>query len=250
VLTSALLRTHGFAHAFADRTGGISRAPFDHANFGRNVGDAPESVAENLRRLAHAVGYDGARLFEASQVHGAAVLEAGGDPDVLRAQPADALVARAAGDAVGVRTADCVPLLVGDRRTGAVAAIHAGWRGVVQGVVPAALAALGGRALVVAIGPHIRGAAFEVGPEVAEEIERAAGVEVRVGTSQAGKPLVDLACAIRAQLARAGIPPEHVDDVGGCTLTEPARFFSFRRDAARSGRHLAVIVARDQSSGP
>ncbi len=250
MLTSALLRTHGFAHAFADRTGGISQAPFDAANFGRNVGDEPDRVAENHRRLAEAVGYDGARLFEASQVHGAAVIEAGGDAAALRAQPADALVARAPGDAVGVRTADCVPLLVGDRERGAVAAIHAGWRGVVQGVVPAALAALGGRALLVAIGPHIRGPAFEVGPEVAEEIRRAAGVEVRVGTSAAGKPLVDLAAAIRAQLARAGIAPEHIDDVGGCTLTEPDRFFSFRRDGARSGRHLAVIVARAQSSGP
>jgi YfiH family protein len=250
VLTSALLRSHGFAHAFADRTGGVSRAPFEGANFGRNVGDAPDDVAENHRRLAQGVGYDAGRLFEASQVHGAAVLEACGEPAALWAQSADALVARAAGDAVGVRTADCVPLLVGDRATGAVAAIHAGWRGVVQGVVPAALAALGGRAPIVAIGPHIRGAAFEVGPEVADAIHRAAGVDVRVGASPAGKPLVDLARAVRAQLTRAGIAPEHVDDVGGCTLSEPARFFSFRRDGARSGRHLSVIVARAQSSGP
>jgi hypothetical protein len=145
---------------------------------------------------------------------------------------------------VGVRTADCVPILVGDLESGAVLAIHAGWRGVVAGVVPAGLSKLGGRALVAAIGPHIRGPSFEVGPDVKDQIAAAGGVDVVVGTSPAGRPLVDLCRAIRAQLARAGVDEAHVDDVGGCTLTEPARFFSFRRDGQRSGRHLAVIVAR------
>lgn len=254
MLQSALLLRHGFAHAFADRSGGQSSPPFDTANFGRNVGDDPAAVAANHRRLGAAVGYDVDRLFEVSQVHGAAVWEAAGAPAALRAEHGDALVARRAGDAVGVRTADCVPVLVGDRKTGAVSAIHAGWRGVVAGVVPAALAKLGGTDPVVAIGPHIRGPSFEVGPDVRDQIAAASGVDVVVGESAAGKPLVDLTRAIRAQLARAGVAAPDVDDVGGCTLTEPARFFSFRRDGQRSGRHLAVIVARSlseaQSLGP
>lgn len=244
MLSSPLLRRFGFLHAFADRSGGVSAPPFDSANFGRNVGDEPAAVAENHRRLAAAVGYDVEQLFEVSQVHGAVVWEAAGAPAALRAEPGDALVARHAGQVVGVRTADCVPVLVGDRATGAVAAIHAGWRGVVAGVVPAALEKLGGRDLVAAIGPHIRGPSFEVGPEVRDQIAAAAGIDVVVGQSPAGKPLVDLSAAIFAQLARHGLSADRIDDVGGCTLTEASRFFSFRRDGQRSGRHLAVIVAR------
>lgn len=246
-LTSPLLTEHGFRHGFSLRTGGVSAAPYDTANLGRNVGDAPESVATNHRRLAHGVGYELDALRESSQVHGAAVVDADAHGEAeARLLSADALFATRRGLAVGVRTADCVPLLVGDRRSRAVIAIHAGWRGVVAGVVPAAIASLRARvgegALVVAIGPHIRGPSFEVGEDVAAQIQGVAhGRSVVVGRSAEDKPLVDLTVALRAQLAALGI--DAIDDVGGCTLTEAERFFSFRRDAQRSGRHLSVIVA-------
>jgi hypothetical protein len=250
VIQSPLLREAGFAHGFSLRTGGVSRRPFDSANLGRAIGDDPEDVAENHRRLAPRIGYSVDALYESSQVHGAGVVDPISDRTVLdvRATQADALIARRAGDAVGVRTADCVPVLIGDVRSGAAAAIHAGWRGVVAGVTRAAVQGLtsrGSRAtdLVVALGPHIRAERFEVGMDVAEQIRGSAfGAEVVVGESAAGKPLVDLTRALRAQLHALGI--ERVDDVGGCTLAEPERFFSYRRDGAASGRHLAVIVAR------
>lgn len=256
VLESALLTAAGFAHGFSLRTGGVSRPPFHSANLGRAVGDEPEHVAENHRRLAARVGYRVQDLYESSQVHGAVVLESSERSVAqVRAMEADALIARAAPRAVGVRTADCVPLLIGDRRTGAVAAVHAGWRGVVAGVAVAAVRALiassgtassGSRGgdLVVAIGPHIRPDRFEVGDDVAEQIRGAAlGAQVIVGRSPAGRPLLDLTRALRAQLNGLGV--EHIDDVGGCTLAEPERCFSYRRDGASSGRHLSVIVARD-----
>jgi YfiH family protein len=146
-----------------------------------------------------------------------------------------------------VRVADCVPVLVGARTSGAVAAIHAGWRGVVAGVLGAALAALDGdagreRERVAAIGPCIGPCCFEVGADVAESIARATD-EPRVVTRVVGdKAFVDLRRAVRAQLAKAGVVD--VEDVPGCTRCEPARFFSFRRDAAASGRHLAAIAVQ------
>lgn len=250
ILTSALLCAHGFAHAFSTRRGGVSAPPFDALNLGRAVGDDAAAVAENHARLARAAGYEPARLFETSQVHGAGVhVLAGASVEATRAIEADALLARVPGDAVGVRTADCVPVLVGDPETGAALAVHAGWRGVAARIVPLAVRRLlevtGAPAarLVLAIGPHIRLRAFEVGDEVAAAIAAASepGVVVR---DLGPRPHVDLARAVRVQLSALGVEPERVDDVGGCACDEPERFYSHRRDGARSGRMLSVIVAR------
>lgn len=240
-LSSELLARHGFAHGFSLRTGGVSAGAFASLNLGRAVGDEPACVAENVRRFAGAIGADVGRLFEVSQVHGRAVarVAASSEVEAMRRVEADALVTSVPGAAIGVRTADCVPILIGDRESGAVAAVHAGWRGVVAGVLDAALDALASDAgsLVAAIGPHIR--VFEVSDEVAREIASAArGEDVVVAGSP--RPHVDLARAVRAQLRARGVL--EIDDVGGCTLSEPDRFFSHRRDAGRTGRHLSAIV--------
>ena len=101
VLRSGALKSAGFAHGFSTRVGGASESPYDTLNLGRSVGDEPERVAENHRRLAETVGYDVARLFDVSQVHGAAVVTLHGDvvPEQVRARQADALVTRDAGQA-------------------------------------------------------------------------------------------------------------------------------------------------------
>lgn len=238
---STLLEEHGFVHGFSTREGGVSEGPFGSLNLGRTVGDDPAHVAENTRRFVAALG--GPRLFEVSQVHGREVVEVGAAPvAAVRRVEADGLIAATAGDAVAVRTADCVPILLGNVETGAVAAVHAGWRGVEARIVPVAVARLGDpAALVAAIGPHIRRDAFEVSEEVAARIAASAhGAEVV--EARAPRPHVDLAAAVMAQLRHAGV--ERVDDVGGCTHAQPDRFFSHRRDAGRTGRHLSAIVAR------
>ncbi len=220
IVTSPLLSKHGFAHAFSLRTeepGALVRALL-----------APQP------------------LYQANQVHGAAVARGEGDVDALRQLPADALVARAP-SAVGVRVADCAPVLVGAKETGSVAAIHAGWRGVVLGVIPAALAELqrdGDARRLVAIGPCIGPCCFEVGVDVAAQITAAShGADV-VARRAEGKAYVDLRAAVRAQLTALGVAPGDIDDVPGCTKCDAARFFSFRRDGADAGRHLAAIAAR------
>jgi hypothetical protein len=246
VLTSALLARHQFSHGFSLRTGGVSLPPFDSLNLSRTVGDDAEAVAENSRRFAAAVGIP--VLYEVSQVHGRVVrqVEAGEDMVVVRRIEADALVIGAGQGGVAIRTADCVPLLIADRTTRTVAAIHAGWRGAVGGVVSAAFTVLRERgvspsSVLAAIGPHIRLDAFEVGEDVAREIAAAVPGEEVVRWDDP-RPHVDLGRVVRAQLVELGVPPDAIDDVGGCTFSEPARFFSHRRDQARSGRHLSIIA--------
>lgn len=251
VLRCPLLERHGFAHGFSLRTGGVSEGPFASLNLGGAVGDDPDRVEENHRRFARVVGYGPGRLMQTSQVHGAAArrVRGGDEPQQVLLERADALVARDGGTAVGVRVADCVPVLLADPQSGAVAAVHAGWRGCVAGVLRAAVDALtaegtaGPAALVAAIGPHIRLDAFEVGEDVAEPLERAVPEADPVRRGR-GKPHVSLARIARAQLRRAGLTEAGIEDVGGCTFEEPARFFSYRRDGPRSGRHVGAIVAR------
>ena len=244
----------GVQHGFSLRTGGVSAPPFDSFNLGHELGDDEAAVWENHRCLAAAVGYAQQRLVEVRQVHGATVLEVPATCDAdalaaLRSQQADALVAKDAGTSVAVRTADCLPLLLADPASGAVAAVHAGWRGVVSDVVREAVAVLCNLAdapperLQAAIFPHIRRCCFEIGEEVAQAFHQITRDAI-VRTAERKKPHGDLEAAVRAQLDRAGVPLSQVDDVAGCTYCDAERFFSFRRDGKNAGRHLSVIVAR------
>jgi YfiH family protein len=215
-------------------------------------------VAENLRRAARVLGLGAEQLAVPRQVHGSAVLVL--DPArrelwkrELEDVPADALIGDDPSVACAVRTADCVPVLLADRKRGRVAAIHAGWRGVAQHVIGSTvrrLGELGTRAedLLAAIGPHISCAAFEVGPEVAAELAQASSAAGAVQQEPGQKPHVSLAAIVRAQLRDLGIAADAIDELGGCTYLDAARFFSYRRDGARSGRMLSAIVPRRAST--
>lgn len=244
VLRAGILTREGIRHGFSTRLGGVSVGSYAAMNLARNVGDDPAAVAENHRRFAAAVGYDPGRLFEASQVHGARALRVdGATVAALRPEEADALVASTAGDAVGVRVADCVPVLLASPGGATVAAAHAGWRGVTRGVLAATVAAMGAPAgeLRAAVGPCIGACCFEVGEEVAEEIAAASAPGVVVRATAGARPTVDLRAAVAAQLAALGVVA--VEQVGGCTRCEAARYHSYRRDGKASGRLFAAIVA-------
>jgi len=251
VLRSTLLERSGVVHGFNLRSGGVSKGPFASLNLGRSVGDEPEHVAENLRRFAVATGYAPPALFTTSQVHGAAVqtVSAADDPAAFCVREADALVAPAGGLVVGVRVADCVPLLLHAAESGAVAAVHAGWRGVARGVVEAGVAALirigrdAPQRLTAALFPHIGPCCFEVGEDVAQQLAALHPEPERVVDRTRSKPHVDLAAIVRAKLLALGVREENIERVAGCTLCEPERFFSYRRDGQRSGRHVAAIAS-------
>jgi YfiH family protein len=218
----------------------ISRAGFSHAFATRGESDAD---------IASAVG--AASVIQVKQVHGAGVAMAG----AAAGTEADAIIARGASGqpsaglgaaAIGVRVADCVPLLLADPRSGDVSAVHAGWRGVEAGVVRAAMEALGreGSSVVAAIGPCIGACCFEVGRDVAARLVKACGDAGVVVWESRDKAYVDLRAAVRAQLHALGVVRAHIDDVSGCTKHEGERFHSYRRDGAGSGRMLAAIAAR------
>jgi YfiH family protein len=249
LLRSALIPP-AFRHGFPTRAGGVSAPPYDTLDLGGKWGDDPARVAENRRRLARAAG---APLFTTSQVHGVAIahVRAGDAPEELWRVQADGLCTDRDDVALAVFVADCIPAVLVDPRTGAFAAVHAGWRGTLAGVLPAAVRALGEHFgarpadLRVALGPAIGPCCFEVGIEVAEAFEiglpdaRVAGVihDAQPG----GKPHVDLKRANRVLLERAGVARAAIDDGPECTSCDRARFFSYRRDKGRTGQHLAFV---------
>lgn len=247
LLCSSLLAGNGFVHGFATRNGGVSKPPFATLNLGLELGDDESAVRENRRRFSSELGLAGDTLFEQRQVHGKLVREvtAHDRPGDIANCEGDGLISRAPGLAVAARTADCVPVLIAHPGSGAVAAVHAGWRGAVAGVVPEAIERLGLRPaeLLVAIGPHIRAAAFEIGDEVAVQM-RAAARGPSVVDDSSEKPHGRLAALVESQLLACGVPSPAIDDVGGCTHDEPEQFFSHRRDRGKTGRHLSAIVAR------
>jgi YfiH family protein len=249
-LRSPRLTEAGFRHAFFTRAGGVSSDAYASLNFSYAVGDEPSNVDENLRRAGESLGLPAERVFFAAQVHGNDVLELTGDEaqiDVVLRE-ADALVSAEHSLGCGVRTADCVPILIADPDTGRVAAVHAGWRGLVKGVIETAAGRLGGTPghWVAAIGPHISVDAFEISDDVAEQLSDASNAPNAIVRAPGRKPHANLRAIAQAQLETLGVPPQQIDQVLGCTLSQPERFFSYRRDGKASGRHLSVIVPKQR----
>lgn len=219
------------------RSGGVSCAPFDSFNLAEHVGDDPKAVAANRTLLRRALDLEAEPLW-LEQVHGCGVAD--GDAAVVGCR-ADAVTATRPGRVCAVLTADCLPLLLCNRNGSRVAAVHAGWRGLADGVIEAALERFEEPAeeLLAWLGPAIGPQAFEVGPEVREALlirERAdAGAFV---PNRPGHWLADIYALARNRLQRAG-----VGFVGGgdsCTVSEPERFFSYRRDGV-TGRMASLI---------
>ena len=249
-LRSELLGRAGFAHAFFTRRGGVSSGPFSFLNLSLVVGDDAEDVAENRRRAASVLGVASEAILVPRQVHdrGVVVVSGATPAPEVEATAADAIVSDGPGVACAVRTADCVPLLLADPETRRVAAVHAGWRGVVKGVVAATLDVLvahGSRPerLLVAIGPHISRQAFEIGDEVAEQLEKASRARGAVLSQQGHKAHADLSAILTSQLEALGVPTRNVEIVPGCTFSDPGSFYSYRRDGRHSGRQLSAIVS-------
>ncbi|HEY8206650.1 MAG TPA: peptidoglycan editing factor PgeF [Myxococcaceae bacterium] len=242
---------HGFPahHGFSTRLGGASEGPLASLNLGRSVGDAPERVAENLKRACVAASLDPDDLHTVHQVHGAAVHRVTAElRGFARRSPrpeADALFTAEPGAALAVSVADCVPILMADPEGKRVAAVHSGWRGTYAEIAARAVeafAAEGSRpaALRVAIGPSIRICCYVVGQDLADQFRGRFGVDVVV--EEEGRFHLDLVRAIRWTLGRAGVPEEGVEVVPDCTSCEPDLYYSHRRDHGNTGRHLAFIA--------
>jgi hypothetical protein len=230
--------------AFSTRRGGVSAGRFGSLNLGSDKDDPDANVRANRAALCAVLGLDADVVEVNRQVHGAEVRAVGPATGrglftgALRGWPdADGLMTREPATGLLVLGADCLPVLLWRRDEPAVAAAHAGWRGLVAGVLEAAARSLGDTSRVgAAIGPGIGPCCYPVSPEVRDVFAGRFGEGVVAGEA------VDLATSAEIALASAGVPPEAVQRVDACTSCEPERFFSYRRDGV-CGRHGGVVWA-------
>ncbi len=223
-------------HAFTTRLGGVSEEPYRGLNLSPATGDEPGRVAENQARVLKAFGHP--PVASLRQVHGTEVrwVEA---PGVYEG---DGLLTRTPGLLLRVAAADCYPVLL-YHPEGAVGALHAGWRGVVGGILPRALellvqAGLDPAKAELALGPGIGGGCYQVGPEVAEAFQEAGLPTFRPDPKAEGRYLLDLEAALLLQAQAYGV--RRVHRVGLCTHCDP-RLYSHRRDGPRTGRSWGVV---------
>lgn len=219
------------------RRGGESQGAFSTLNLGAHVGDDPTAVAANRDIVGRSIG---ARPVWLNQVHGTRVVDVA-EADGARPPEADAAFARRAGVACVVMTADCLPVLLCDAAGTVVAAAHAGWRGLLAGVLETTVAAMDvpGKNLMAWLGPAIGPQAFEVGDEVREAFVAVASEAAPAFQSVAGgKWLADIYLLARLRLKGQGV--ERVFGGDFCTVTEADRFFSYRRDG-QTGRMASMI---------
>lgn len=251
-LQSTSLSAHnGIAHGFFTREGGVSGGIYASLNCGPGSKDRPEDVAENRRRVADDLGTGAERLVSPYQIHSADVFVAEAPWTRNTAPKADALVTREPGLAIGVSTADCVPVLFADAKASVVGAAHAGWRGALSGVLEATIDAmekLGAKreAITAAVGPAISQTAYEVGEEFRATFLEADAANARFFAVPAAgaKPHFDLPGYAAMRLRDAGI--SLVDELDVCTYPQENRLFSYRRSCHRSeddyGRQISAIV--------
>jgi polyphenol oxidase len=250
-IEAASLTLTGIRHAFFTRAGGVSSGLYASLNGGVGSQDEAGKVIENRARMAAALGVEPGRLLTAYQSHSPKVVAAEA-PWTSEARPqADAIVTRMRALAIGVTTADCGPVLLADPRTGVIGAAHAGWRGALTGILEATIAAMerlgaSRRQIRAAIGPMIRQANYEVGPDLVARFraEDPASSRFFAPASRDAHAMFDLAGYVAARLQRAGVT--EVEDLGVCTYGDPERFFSYRRTTHRAeadyGRHVNAIA--------
>ncbi len=243
------------AHAFTTRHGGVSKGIYDSLNFGMHREDPPENVIENHRIMAAALGYDPEKLVLTRQTHS----------DIIRVvtkadhlgfdhglyPECDGLITNDPGTALMVFTADCTPILLHDRITGAVGAVHAGWRGTAQNIAVKAVGKMqeqfGSKPenITALIGPNIGFCCFETDSDVPQAMETLLGDVSAYVRKEHGKYYVNLK-EINAQLLyRAGV--KCVEQSGDCTMCSPNRYWSHRYTRGIRGAQGAIIVCEGSS---
>jgi YfiH family protein len=244
----------GIRHAFFTREGGVSDGLFGSLNCGFGSGDGPERVAENRALAMAALDLAPDRLITCHQIH---------SPDVVTVETpwrrednprADALVTRRRGVALGILTADCVPVLLADPAAGVIGAAHAGWKGALDGVVAATVAAMVGLGAApgrmrAAIGPCIAQRSYEVGPEFPALFlaADAANADFFAPARRPDHFMFDIGGFVERRLIEAGI--DAIQRAPCDTVAEETRFFSYRRACLKGetdyGRALSAIVLEE-----
>ena len=263
-LICAPLEQAGFANGFSTRGGGTSPMPENSLNLAGFNEDDAENILENRRRFLKLFAGDWA-LAGCWQVHGSDVrvvenlrsmqsLQRSARGDTIYC---DAIVSDAGGVLAGVKTADCVPVLIGDPKTGAFAAVHAGWRGTLAEVAVKALARMTAEYetkpedVLVAIGPAAGACCYEVGRDVIDAFGNAFSNQRDLfKETREDHACINLLQANRAQLVSAGVDPDRIFIAPLCTMCRTDLFFSYRREKnvyGKVGRLMSVIGRRDKN---
>jgi uncharacterized protein, YfiH family len=240
----------GVPHGFSTRLGGVSEGMFASMNLGLSRGDHPAHVRENFRRFCAAAGCDHENLVRTHQVHGRYVHAVGaaeaGDALVMGAPcDCDGLMTDAAGVALMIFSADCLPILLYDPHKRAVAAVHAGWRGTAAQIAAEAVRRMGEvygtrpGDVHAAIGPGISACCFETDADVPEAMPWAAE---HIKTIGAQRFSVDLKAANRQTLMALGVPSAQIAVSGDCTMCRADLFWSHRKVGGQRGSMAAVIM--------
>jgi YfiH family protein len=232
-LTSKLLDAAAVPHGFSLRTGGVSLGPFESLNLSEMVGDQPQAVAENMRRLQEAADL-ASPIATANQVHGDRIVDASLREILAATEPqqpgADALISDET--PVGTRGADCPCILLAAGRK--VAAVHSGWRGTRLKIAKRVAELMRSQTILAAIGPCIGLCCYQVSKDLADQFRQQFGPRAADHRDH-----LDLRFCIESALREAGV--EKIEQVPGCTSCDAEKFFSHRRDKGRTGRHLAFI---------
>lgn len=251
ILVSRLLEEKGFANGFSTRLGGVSPFPDGDLNLAGFDEDAPENIFENRRRFLSVFEKE-FQLATVWQVHGDGVKTVRSGEDAKNSEEYfDALVSDLENILVGVKTADCVPVLLGDQKSLSFAAVHAGWRGSVESIVVKTVKKMqkefgtNPKDLIAAIGPAATCRNYEIGQEVISAFEaKFPPSEKLFSPTRPGHALVDLHLANKDQLLSLGVSEENIQLAPFCTMERTDLFFSYRvekRLYGKTGRLLSVI---------
>jgi polyphenol oxidase len=251
MIESEHLKFDGVAHGFFTRGGGHSTGIFASLNCGLGSADDPDLVKMNRDVVARAVGVSEGYVVTAHQVHSADVVEVTGVWPAENRPKVDGLVSRTKGIGLGVLTADCGPVLFADAEAGVIGCCHAGWKGAVGGVTDATVTAMVGLGavrdnIVAVLGPTISQVAYEVGPEFPKPFlaQSSAHGVFFVPSVKAGHFMFDLPAYLRQRMKGLGLKAVH--DLGLCTYSDEARFYSYRRATHRGeadyGRLISAIA--------
>jgi YfiH family protein len=254
------LERAGFLNAFSTRLGGASALPQYALNLAYFKGDEKEVVAENRRRFHKAIGAEGSQIMTARQTHSTERKVIESLDEARGPQPeCDAMVTRLEGLLLAVKTADCLPVLIGDTKTGTIAAIHAGWRGTAGRITERTIAdmmllhGVSPRDCIAALGPAACAECYEVGDDVIERYKKEFGYwrQLLVNFKENGKAHLDVRAANVQQLRFCGFTDDRIHVADYCTMHQNDLFFSYRKEGSRQpsgvGRSLSLIGRKEAS---
>lgn len=219
------------------RRGGLSKAPYDHFNLALHVGDDPDAVHANRKLLKQSLKLPAEPLW-LNQIHSNQVIHS---DQKGSCNDADAMIGLQPGTVCVVMTADCLPLLICDRSGSKVSAVHAGWRGLLAGIIERAIAALAiePKELIAWLGPAIGPDAFEVDePVISSFTNLDPAYEQAFSVNRPGHWLMDIYALAEMKLRRSGV--QRISGGELCTASDASRFYSYRRDG-RTGRMASLI---------